>query len=373
MKILFTGGGTGGHIFPIIAIVREMRRMYPERALQFFYVGPRDIFASILLSQEGIKVKTVLAGKLRRYFSWQAILKNIVDIFFKIPLGFVQSFSHIFVLSPDIVFSTGGYGSFSATLSGWILQIPIFLHESDSVAGLSNSFLSKFSVRVFTSFDKTDGIPEEQTILLGNPIRREILSGDRGEAKKRFGLKDEKPVVLVLGGSQGAQRLNDMLLAILPDILNSFELIHQVGEKNFEQVQREADSLLKEDLKKYYHIFPFLKEQELKQAYKAADLIVSRAGAITIFEIAALGKPSILVPLPEAARDHQVKNAYAYAKSGAALVLEEANLTPHFFLEKVKFLLSHREELEKMKEGAKKFARPEAGRKISRALIESIK
>lgn len=373
MKILFTGGGTGGHIFPIIAIVREMRRIYPDKDFQFFYIGPRDIFGSIVLSQEGIKVKTMLAGKLRRYFTWKAILKNIVDIFFRIPLGFAQSFVYIFTLSPDIVFSTGGYGSFSPTLSGWILQIPIFLHESDSVIGLSNSFLSKLSWKVFTSFDKTEGIPREKTILLGNPVRREILAGDRGEAKKRFGLGSQKPVLLILGGSQGAQRLNDMLLAILPDILNNFELIHQVGERNFSQIQREAESLLKEDLKKCYHAFPFLKEQELKQAYSAADLVISRAGAITIFEIAALGKSSILVPLPEAARDHQVKNAYAYAKSGAALVLEEANLTPHFFLEKVKFLFSHREELEKMKTAAKQFARPEAARKIAQYIAEYFK
>lgn len=373
MKILFTGGGTGGHIFPIIAIIREMRRIYPQEKFQFFYLGPKDVFASIVLEQEGIKAKTVLAGKIRRYLTWQGILKNILDIFFKIPLGFLQSFGYLFIISPDIVFSTGGYGSFSATLSAWILQIPIFLHEADKAAGLSNSFLSKFAVKIFTSFESTEGIAKEKTILAGMPIRREILAGDRGEAKRIFGLSEQKPVILILGGSQGAQRLNDMLLAILPDILKDFELVHTTGERNFAQVQKEANSLLAKESKQYYHIFPFLKEQELKHIYSVLDLVVGRAGAGTIFEIAALGKPSILVPLPEAARDHQVKNAYTYAKSGAALVLEEANLTPRFFLEKVKFLFSHPQELDKMKQASKEFARPEAAQKIARTVKEYFK
>lgn len=373
MKILFTGGGTGGHIFPIIAIVREIRRIYLKEDIQFFYLGPRDVFASIVLSQEGIKPRNILAGKVRRYLTFLAVLKNIADICFKIPIGFVQAFVYIFFLNPDIIFSTGGYGSFPAVIVGRILQTPSFLHESDTVAGLTNRIFSKFSLNVFTSFPETKQFPKEKIILIGIPIRREILEGTKEEAEKLFRLTGQKPVILILGGSQGAQRINDMLLAILPEILKEFEIIHQVGERNYVQFKRESDTLLKGELKNYYHIFGFLKEQELKQAYKAADLIVSRAGAGTIFEIAALAKPSILVPLPEAARGHQVSNAYAYSNSGAGLVLEEENLTPYFFLEKLKFLLSQPEELEKMRENAKKFARPEAAKEIAQYIIEYFK
>ncbi len=373
MKILFTGGGTGGHIFPIIAIVREIRRICPKKDLRFFYLGPKDDFASIVLSQEGIKVKGLLAGKIRRYFTWKAILQNIVDILFKMPFGFLQAFGYIFFLNPDILFSKGGYGAFSSTISGWIFQIPIFLHESDIVPGLTNRFLSKLSLKVFTSFPKTEYFPKEKTLLVGNPIRREILEGTKEKAKQTFKLSGEKPIILILGGSQGAQRINDMLLAILPEILNDFELIHQAGERNFQQVKAEAATLLKESIKRYYHPFPFLKEEELRQAYAAADLIVSRAGSGTIFEIVALAKPSILVPLPEAAQNHQVRNAYALSTLRITLVMEEPNLTPRFFLEKLRYLFSHLKELEEMQKEAKKFARPEAAKKIAQYIIDYVK
>ena len=371
MKILFTGGGTGGHVLPIIAIVREIRRISPKEKFDFFYIGPRDEISSILLSQEGIKVKEILAGKIRRYLGWREILENIVDLF-KIPIGFFQAFFHIFFLAPDLIFSKGGYGSISAVLSGWILGIPIFLHESDLAPGLANRFLSRFSSEIFVSFSRTEYFSPKKMILVGNPIRREILEGSKAKAQEIFKLSYKKPIILILGGSQGAQRINDMLLQILPEILTNFELIHQCGERNFKEVQAEANVVISENLKKYYHLFPFLREEQLKQAYAASDLICSRAGSGGIFEIAALGKPAILIPLPEAAQNHQVKNAYSYAESGACLVIEEANLTPHFFLEKLKYLLSHPDQLEKMQRAAKEFAKPQAAKIIAEYIVSYL-
>ena len=375
MKILFTGGGTGGHLFPIIAISREIKRIYPLEDLQFFYLGPSDPFSKILFSQEGIKVKTILAGKIRRYLGLKSFFQNLFDLFFKIPIGNLQAFFQIFFLAPDLIFSKGGFGSLPVVLAGGILQVPIFLHESDIIPGLVNRFLSKFSLEIFVSFpvEKTGYFPVKKMISVGNPIRREILEGKKEEAKEFFKLTEEKPVVLILGGSQGAQRINDKILLILPEILESFELIHQCGEKNFKEVQAEANVVMGEELKKYYHLFPFLKEEELKKAYAAADLIVGRAGSGTIFEIAALAKPSILIPLTEAAQNHQLKNAYAYQEKGACLVIEEANLTPHFFLERMKFLLSQEKELEKMRKAAQEFSRPKAAKVIAEYLIEYLK
>ncbi|MDI6591419.1 MAG: undecaprenyldiphospho-muramoylpentapeptide beta-N-acetylglucosaminyltransferase [Patescibacteria group bacterium] len=373
MKILFTGGGTGGHVLPIIAISREIRRIYPKKDLQFFYLGPKDEFGEMLLSQEGIKVKAILAGKIRRYLEWKSLFQNLIDILFKIPIGIFQAFFYIFFLAPDLIFSKGGYGSLPSVISGWILDIPIFLHESDVAPGLANRFLGKFSLRIFVSFPKTEYFKLEKMILVGNPIRREILEGSKEAAKDLFKLTNEKPIILILGGSQGAQRINDIILQILPDILTNFELIHQCGEKNFKEVRAESKVVITKDLEKYYHLFPFLKEPEIKQAYAAADLIVSRAGSGSIFEIAAWGKPSILIPLPEAAQNHQVKNAYAYAQSGASIVIEEKNLTPHFFLEKLKYLFSHPEKLEKMAKAAKEFAKPEAAKKIAQYIIDYLK
>lgn len=373
MKILFTGGGSGGHIFPIIAIVREIRRIYPKKDLQFFYIGPRDDLAVILLSQEGIKVKTILAGKLRRYLNIESFFQNLIDIFFKIPIGSFQAFFYIFFLAPDLIFSKGGYGSIPAVISGWILQAPIFLHESDISPGLANRILSRFSFKILVSFPKTEYFPPKKMIPVGNPIRREILEGSKEEARKLFKLTGEKPIILIFGGSQGAQRINDLVLQILPEILKKFEILHQCGEKNFQEVEAEANVTITENFKKYYHLFSFLKEEELKQAYGAGDLIISRAGSGSIFEIAGLGKASILIPLPEAAQKHQLKNAYAYAQSGASLVIEETNLTPNFFLEKLNYLFSHPEELEKMAKLAKKFSKIQAAKIIAEYIIEYLK
>ncbi|KKQ16766.1 MAG: hypothetical protein US31_C0027G0002 [Berkelbacteria bacterium GW2011_GWA1_36_9] len=174
MKILFTGGGTGGHVFPLVAIVREIRRIYPKKNLEFYYLGPKDEFGLILLAQEGLIIKTIISGKVRRYFSWQ----NFLDIFIKIPLGVLQSFFYLLILNPDLVFSKGGSGSISVTVSARILRIPVFLHESDIVPGLSNQQTSKWAKKVFVSFPKTEYFDPKRTTIVGNPIRKELLQGD---------------------------------------------------------------------------------------------------------------------------------------------------------------------------------------------------
>lgn len=373
MKILFTGGGTGGHIFPIIAVCREIRKIYPGKDLKFFYLGPKDEFSAILLSQEGIKVKEILAGKIRRYFRPASFFLNIFDVLFKIPLGILQAFLFMFFSAPDLIFSKGGYGSLPTVIAGWLLQVPIFLHESDISPGLSNRFLSRFALEVFVSFPKTEYFSLKKMIVVGNPIRREILEGSKEKAKEILKLTEEKPIILILGGSQGAQRINDVVLVILPEILREFEIIHQAGEKNFKTFSKEVEVIVPSDLKKYYHLFPFLREEELKHAYAASDFVVSRAGAGTIFEIAALAKPSILIPLPESAQDHQLKNAYAFAEKGRTIVVEEMNFTPHFFFERIRFLFTHPSEMEKMQNSAREFSRPRAAKVIASYLLEYLK
>jgi len=373
MKIVFTGGGSGGHIFPIIAICRELRRIYPKKDLKMVYLGPKDEFGKILLSQEGIKVKTVMAGKIRRYWGIGSFFLNFIDIFFRIPFGFFQAFLYLFFSGPDLIFSKGGYGSIPTVLAGWFLGIPIFLHESDISPGMANRFLSKFSIEIFVSFPRTEYFSQKKMILVGNPIRRELLEGSKEKAKELFKLSGERPIILILGGSQGAQRINDVVLVILPEILKEFELIHQAGAKNFNRVKKEAEVIVFDESKKYYHLYPFLKENELREAYAAADLIVGRSGSGTIFEIAAWGKPSILIPLPEAAQNHQFKNAYAFAQKGAATVIEEVNFTPGFFLGRIKYLFSHPSEMEKMRNSAKEFSKTRAAKIIASYLLEYLR
>jgi len=369
MKIIFTGGGTAGHIFPIVAIVRQMKKNYPYGGFDFYYLGPKDKFAKELLEKEDVKVKIILAGKFRRYFS----LRNIIDIF-KVPIGILQSFYHIFVISPDVIFSKGGYGSVPVAFSGTILNVPIFLHESDIVPGMANKIVGKFALEIFIGFsvDETEGFPTEKKLSVGNPILEKMTMGSKKEAKLTFKLTGGKPVVLIIGGSQGAQKINNTILANLPSIVKDYEVIHMTGENNFVQIEKEGRVVLSGNYLKYYHPVSFLSEKDLADAYAVADLIVSRAGAGSIFEIAASGKPSILVPLANSAQDHQVKNAYAYAQRGAGLVIEETNFKPHFILERINYLFDRPEKMKKMSERALEFSRPNAARIIADYLVSYL-
>ena len=381
MKILFTGGGTGGHLMPIIAVVREIRKLYSKNDLKLYYIGPYDKLGIPLLSKENLIIHTIISGKIRRYFSRSGfsasqinlatLLQNITDIFFKIPLGFVQSFLLILFINPKLVFSKGGSGSAIVCASAKILNIPIFLHESDSVPGLSNRIVSKWARKIFTSFPKTEYFDELGAIAVGNPIREELLKGDVAKAKEIFNLTSQKPVILFLGGSQGAEAINEFVLSVLSDILADYEVIHVSGARNYIKTQSESQVVLNlsKDLKIYYHLYESLNEVQLKNAYSASGLIVSRAGSGSVFEIAAVGKPSILIPLPSAASDHQSKNAYQYSKTGAAFVIEQENLTHNFFLSKINYLLSRSK---KMTEAALKFAKPQASKAITKEILEYL-
>lgn len=368
MKILFTGGGTGGHVFPLVAIIRELRRMYSKNDLELFYVGQKDEFGTILLSQEDVKTYAIFAGKIRRYFS----LQNIVDVLFKFPLGLLQSFFLLLKIRPKIVFSKGGSGSVCVTFAAMVLRIPIFIHESDIVPGSSNRLSSGWAKKVFISFPKTEFFDLKNTILTGNPTRKEILDGDIQVAKSLFNLTLQKPVLLILGGSLGASAINDFVLNNLNELLTDFEIIHCTGKENLHEVENESIIVINKDLKKYYHTIGFLDQAKIMHAYKAADFIISRAGAGSIFEIAVLGKPSILIPLPGAAGDHQSKNAYAYSQAGACLVIEQQNLIKNFFLDKLKYLFLHKEKLEQMSTQALRFSKPLAAKAIAREILEYL-
>lgn len=395
MKILFTGGGTGGHIMPIIAVTRELRRLYDpgsfttedsrlsrdKNNLAFYYIGPKDDF-SVALLQEHVKIYHIVSGKIRRYFTRSGfsisqinlatLFKNIIDILFKIPFGFLQSFFWLLFIHPQLVFSKGGTGSVLVTFSARLLRIPVFLHESDITPGLSNRITSTWAKRIFITFEKTAYFDPLKTILVGNPIKKELLEGDTQSAKEIFNLTFEKPILLFFGGSQGAKTINEFVLLILNDILKDYEIIHICGKKNYRKTQLESRAIISKDLEQYYHLYASLSEVELKHAYKACDLIISRAGSGSIFEIAALGKPSILIPLPSSAGDHQSKNAYQYAQTGAAIIIEQDNVTPNFFMGKIQYLLSQPEKINAMKDTALTFSKPLAAEAIAGEILEYL-
>lgn len=368
MRIIFTGGGTGGHLFPIIAIARELKRLHPKDDIALHYIGPKDELGGLLLSHENITSHHIAAGKIRRYFSFQ----NIIDAAFKIPFSFLQSIFLLLKIHPKLVFSKGGTGSLPVTMAARILGIPVFLHESDIAPGKSNRVASKWAKKVFIAFEKTEYFDLAKTTLVGNPIKTEMMEGNVEGAKELFNLSLQKPVILFLGGSQGAQAINNFILITVNDLLKEFEVIHVCGKKNYQDFQTELSSVLDKNLEPYYHLYSSLDEIPLKHAYKVADLIVSRSGAASIFEIAANGKPSILIPLPSAAANHQTKNAYEYAQTGAAIIVEQDNVTPHFFLGKMHFLLSDPTKLQAMKTAALTFAKPLAAKAIAREILEFL-
>ena len=367
MRILLTGGGTGGHITPLIAVAREIKKISEEKGLpapEFLYLGPNG-FSKELLKKENIKTKIILAGKLRRYFS----LSNISDLI-KLPIGLIQSIWHVFVFMPDIVFAKGGYGSVPGVLASRLFRIPVVLHESDTIPGLANKFLSGFAKKIAISFSiSTKFFSKDKTALTGNPIRESIFRGTTEQAKSTFGLTSGKPIIFIFGGSQGAQPINELVLQILPQLLEKYELIWQTGMINYEEIIRETKKILN-PIPDNCHIAAFMEENLISSAFVASTLVISRAGASNIFEIAACAKPSILIPLPNSASDHQRENAFEYAKTGATIVIEQANLTPHLFLNEISRLMNDPELLAKMSESAKSFAKPNAARQIAEEILK---
>jgi UDP-N-acetylglucosamine--N-acetylmuramyl-(pentapeptide) pyrophosphoryl-undecaprenol N-acetylglucosamine transferase len=366
MRILLTGGGTGGHITPLVAVARELKKISKEKGinnLELFYVGP-DGMAKGFLAKEGIVLKTILAGKMRRYFSFM-IFADIFKIFF----GLIQAIWHVFWIMPDICFGKGGYGSFSAVIACWIFGVPILIHESDSVPGSVNRRLSGLVKRIAISFMATEKFfPQEKTALVGNPIRDSICRGQRDRAGQTLGLSGSRAPIFIFGGSQGAQTINEAVLAILKELSAKYEIIWQTGKKNYENILSEIKRLFGQ-VPAGCHIFNFLNEEQVADAFVVSDLIISRAGSANIFEIAACGKPSIIIPLPTAASDHQRENALEYARSGGAEIIEQQNLTPHIFLAEIDKIMKDNELRQRMSSGAKSFAKPEAGRMIAEELI----
>jgi UDP-N-acetylglucosamine--N-acetylmuramyl-(pentapeptide) pyrophosphoryl-undecaprenol N-acetylglucosamine transferase len=350
MRILFTGGGTGGHIYPIVAVKRALEK----KGIKFLYVGPNG-FANKALKKEGVKCRFILAGKLRRYFS----ALNFIDLL-KVPIGLIQSFWHVFWFMPDVIFSKGGYGSVPVVFVGWLYRVPIIIHESDSVPGLANRILARFAKKIIISFKeaKKHFLPRE-TILLGNPVREELTQGSKEEGKKLFGISSEKPVVLIMGGSQGAQKINEITLNTLPRLLKKCEIIHIHGNKKFNY-----------DKTKSYHPYLFLEEEQFKHAYAVSNVVVSRAGAASVSAIAAIGKPSILIPMSGAASNHQIKNAWALSRIGGTIILKEKNLKMNLFLNVIFGLTDNPEKAKEIGEKARLFYDPSTNQKIAEEILK---
>lgn len=369
MKIVFTGGGTGGHFYPIIAVAQEIAAVVDEKKLlkpQLYYFGPKP-FDERAMFELGIEHYYSNAGKLRNYPS----IWNYIDMV-KTLWGAVLALIKLFFIYPDVVFSKGGYASFPTVLAARILRIPIVVHESDAVMGRANEWAAKFARSVAISYPELkDKLSHSRVAHTGNPIRKELFHPEKEGAFEYLNLEPNIPVILILGGSQGAQAINNTVVDALSELLPRFQIIHQVGERNIKEIKARANLILEDyQYKSRYHTFDYLKPLALRMAYGAASLVISRAGSGGIFETAAAELPSIVIPIPRDVSRDQSSNAFSYARSGAAVVIEQNNLTPHLLSTEINRLFENPKEMKRMSESAKAFARPDAARVIARELID---
>ena len=367
MKILFTGGGSGGHFYPILSVSKEIQKLAKEYRLlppKLYYVSNTPYNEAVLFDND-IVYKKNTAGKRRLYFS----ILNFFDIF-RTGWGILTALWTVFTIYPDVVFSKGGYPSFPVILAARFLGIPVIIHESDTVPGRVNRFAGRFAKRIAVSYEEAaEFFPKSKVAVTGNPVREEITEPLTDGAHEFLKLDKETPVIFVLGGSLGAQMINDIIIDTLPELVEKYQIIHQTGKNNYPEIISRAEAVLYNNrYRTRYRPFDYLNELAIRMSAGVADIVISRAGS-TIFEIASWGLPSILIPISESHGDHQRKNAYAYARSKACVVLEESNVTPHILMSEIDRIITKKEERQVMSAAAKAFFRPGAARAIAKEIL----
>ena len=318
-KIVLTGGGTAGHVTPNMALIPSLR----EEGFEISYIGSYEGIEKRLMEDfPDVTYYGISTGKFRRYFD----PKNFSDPF-RVVKGLVEAKKILKKIKPDVIFSKGGYVSVPVVRAGAALHIPCILHESDMTPGLANKLSLSSAKKICCNFPETmQYLPADKSILTGSPIRVELSKGDAEAGRKLCGFDHTKPVVMVVGGSQGAQSINRCVREALPELLKDFQVVHLCGREKIDNLLLTTPG---------YKQFEYLKD-ELKDVFAMADVVVSRAGANAICEILALKKPNLLVPLPAtSSRGDQLLNARSFEKQGFSVVLEENNLTPDVLLSQI--------------------------------------
>ncbi len=374
VHILLAGGGTGGHIYPLVAVAQRLKAQIATAGAEvdLRYFGEAGTYEK-LLKEQGIKIVSIASSKLRRYAS----VLNFLD-FFKFIWGFIQAMIKIYFFMPEVMFSKSGPGVLPIVYAARWYRIPLVIHETDAVPGLTSIASSKHAQIVELAFENAREYFSKKKIInvVGNPVRESLVSTESAAAcRSALGLSDSKPILLFIGGSQGSERINYFVLEHGEELFASYEVIHQTGVEKYEQYKGEFEFVSKNwrpELKQNYFLYPYLDDQTFTRALTAADLVISRSGG-SIFEIAAAGKPAILIPLSSSANNHQFENAYAYAQAGAGIVLEEGNLLPGIFTTQVEKILQNKEVYAKMSAGAKAFYKPQAADLIAKDILAIAK
>ncbi len=371
MTIAFTGGATGGHFYPIIAIAEAIHDMTLEKRLlkpKLYFLAPTPFDRQALFENELSYIR-IPAGKMRRYSS----ILNVTDFFFT-AVGIFWALITLFTIYPDVLVSKGGYGSVPSTIAARILGIPVVLHESDAQPGRANLLAAKWATRIAISFDSSAQFfpksVQSRIARTGIPIRKELTRVETQGARAYLDLDPTVPTIFILGGSLGSTRINDAVITALPDFVAFANIIHQTGIANFKEVEEVSKVVLeKSEHKERYHPYNFLSAVSMQRAAGAATVIISRAGATAVAEIGLWHKPAILIPIPESVSHDQRANAYAYAATGAAVVLEEGNITPHLLVSETKRIATNPELAAAMGAKAKGFADPDAAKILAGEIL----
>lgn len=324
-RIVLTGGGTAGHVTPNIALLPKLKEM----GYDIQYIGSYDGIEKTLIADYGVPYHGISSGKLRRYFD----IKNFTDPF-RVLKGFSEANKLMKQLKPDIVFSKGGFVSVPVVIAAKKNKIPAIIHESDMTPGLANKLCLSSAVKICCNFPETvSSLPADKAVLSGSPIRKELREGNKEKALEFCGFTADRPVILVMGGSLGAVAVNQAVRSILPALLKHYQVIHLCGKGKADSAYANMTG---------YKQFEYIKD-ELKDLFALSELVISRAGANAICELAALKKPNILIPLPsKSSRGDQLLNARSFEKQGFSVVIEEEQLTNELLLSEIQKLYEHR-------------------------------
>ncbi|MBS4189131.1 undecaprenyldiphospho-muramoylpentapeptide beta-N-acetylglucosaminyltransferase [Bacillus sp. FJAT-49705] len=362
MKVVVSGGGTGGHIYPALALIREIQK--EKKDAEFLYIGTEKGLESNLVPRENIPFKSIHITGFKRKLS----LENIKTVF-RFLKGVRESKKIIKEFNADVVIGTGGYVCGPVVYAASKLGIPTIIHEQNSVPGLTNKFLSKYVDRIAVCFEEASSFfPQEKVVLTGNPRASEVLGKDGIKGRLSIGLKTDIPVVLIFGGSRGARPINEAVLKSLAELGEKpYQILYVTGDVHYEEVLKEVQLVGSSEnviIKPFIHNMP--------EVLAGTDLTVARAGATTLAELTSLGIPSILIPSPYVTNNHQEKNARSLSEHGAAEILLEKDLTGKKLVELMDLILLDDKRLSEMKKDAKKLGIPDAAKRLFRLMEELV-
>ena len=355
MKIVLTGGGTGGHAYPALSIADALRSELPD--CQLLYLGSKDGLEARLAAAAGMPFSGLTSRRLKKQLSLDSLFTGI-----SLARGLVEAWVALSRFKPDLVIGTGGYAAAAVVLAQGLRRGKTLIHEQNVVPGRTNLWLSRFASRICVTFeDSTKYFPVEKTVVTGLPIRSELLRlPEKEEARVELGLERRMFTILVLGGSQGARRLNQVIADAVPVLSKlQVQVLHQTGERDYGDAEqrRKAVGWDHYEVRAYFH--------DMRSAYGAADFVISRCGASTVAEITAVGLPAILVPYPHAYADHQRYNGEFVARNGGGMVVNDEDLNTNLLVRTIERFLASPEELERMAEASRRLGRPNAARDIA--------